>query len=298
VKPLNVLLLFVLGVLWGGSFIFMRHLAPIFGAVLTADMRILVGGGVLCLFLVLFGVRLDWKKYWREYTFIGLLNSGAPFLFYSFAALHIPGSVSAIVNSLAPVFGAVFSALWLDDRLTLRKVFGLAAGVAGVGILTTGGSIDGSLMSYLAVGACVLATVCYGLAGVYVKRRAAAIRPRVLAATSQVIAGLIIFPFAFAAPPAGPVTAGAVAILVAFGVLCSGLAYLIYYKLIREDGPTRALTVSFIIPVFGMLFGRLFLRESLTWSMLAGVIVILTGTGLVVLPGLRALPRRTRRGRG
>jgi drug/metabolite transporter (DMT)-like permease len=290
VKALNIFLLFVLGMLWGGSFIFMRHLAPIFGVVLTADLRILIGGGVLCLFLLLFRVRLDWKKYRREYTVIGLLNSGLPFLFYSFAALHIPGAVSAIVNSLAPVFGALFAALWLGDRLSVRKVSGLAAGVAGVSILTTGGAIEGSLVSYLALGACVLATVCYGLSGVYIKRRAAGIRPRALTAASQVIAGTIILPFAFAAPPAGPVTPAAVGILVAFGVLCSGLAYLIYYKLIREDGPTRALTVSFIIPVFGMLFGRLFLAESLTWSMLLGVIVILTGTGLVVLPGLRARP--------
>jgi drug/metabolite transporter (DMT)-like permease len=290
VKALNIFLLFVLGMLWGGSFIFMRHLAPIFGVVLTADLRILIGGGVLCLFLLLFRVRLDWKKYRREYTVIGLLNSGLPFLFYSFAALHIPGAVSAIVNSLAPVFGALFAAFWLGDRLSVRKVSGLAAGVAGVSILTTGGAIEGSLMSYLALGACVLATVCYGLSGVYIKRRAAGIRPRALTAASQVIAGTIILPFAFAAPPAGPVTPAAVGILVAFGVLCSGLAYLIYYKLIREDGPTRALTVSFIIPVFGMLFGRLFLAESLTWSMLLGVIVILTGTGLVVLPGLRARP--------
>jgi drug/metabolite transporter (DMT)-like permease len=290
VKALNIFLLFVLGMLWGGSFIFMRHLAPIFGVVLTADLRILIGGGVLCLFLLLFRVRLDWKKYRREYTVIGLLNSGLPFLFYSFAALHIPGAVSAIVNSLAPVFGALFAAFWLGDRLSVRKVSGLAAGVAGVSILTTGGAIEGSLVSYLALGACVLATVCYGLSGVYIKRRAAGIRPRALTAASQVIAGTIILPFAFAAPPAGPVTPAAVGILVAFGVLCSGLAYLIYYKLIREDGPTRALTVSFIIPVFGMLFGRLFLAESLTWSMLLGVIVILTGTGLVVLPGLRARP--------
>lgn len=289
-KALNIFLLFVLGMLWGGSFIFMRHLAPIFGVVLTADLRILIGGGVLCLFLLLFRVRLDWKKYRREYTVIGLLNSGLPFLFYSFAALHIPGAVSAIVNSLAPVFGALFAAFWLGDRLSVRKVSGLAAGVAGVSILTTGGAIEGSLVSYLALGACVLATVCYGLSGVYIKRRAAGIRPRALTAASQVIAGTIILPFAFAAPPAGPVTPAAVGILVAFGVLCSGLAYLIYYKLIREDGPTRALTVSFIIPVFGMLFGRLFLAESLTWSMLLGVIVILTGTGLVVLPGLRARP--------
>jgi drug/metabolite transporter (DMT)-like permease len=286
-KPLNVFLLFLLGILWGGSFIFMRYLAPIFGAVLTADMRILIGGSVLSLMLILFGIRLDWRKHWRRYTVIGLLNSGAPFLLYSFAALHIPGSVSSIINSLAPVFGALFSALWLGDRLSLRKVSGLAAGVAGVSVITSADTIERTLSSYLAVGACVLATVCYGLAGVYIKRKAAGIRPRVLAATSQVIAGFIILPFAFVAPPAAPVTARAVAILAAFGVLCSGLAYLIYYKLIRDDGPTRALTVSFIIPVFGILFGRLFLAESLTWSMALGVVIVLTGTGLVVLPGLR-----------
>ncbi|MQY76846.1 MAG: EamA family transporter, partial [Spirochaeta sp.] len=100
-KPLNVLLLVVLGVLWGGSFSFMRYLAPIFGPVLTADMRLLIGGSVLCLVFIFFGVRLDWRKHWQEYTVIGLLNSGAPFLLYSFAALHIPGSVSSIINSLA-----------------------------------------------------------------------------------------------------------------------------------------------------------------------------------------------------
>ena len=199
--------------------------------------------------------------------------------------------MSSIINSLAPVFGALFSALWLDERLNVRKVSGLVAGVAGVSVIASADAIEHTLLSYLAVGACVLATVCYGLAGVYIKRRAAGIRPRILAATSQVIAGFIIFPFVFVLPPTAPVTPRAVAILAAFGVLCSGLAYLIYYKLIRDDGPTRALTVSFIVPVFGILFGRLFLAESLTWSVLLGVIVILTGTGLVVLPGMG---RRTR----
>ena len=200
-KPRNVFLLIVLSVLWGASFSFMRYLSPIFGPVMTADMRILIGGGVLCVAFILTGVRLDWRKNWKKYTLIGLLNSGAPFLFYSFAALHIPGSVSSIINSLAPVSSALFSAIWLDERFNTRKTIGLVAGVSGVVVITSAGSIEQTLMSYLAVGACVCATICYGLAGVYVKKHASGIRPRILAATSQVLAGLIIFPFIFASPP-------------------------------------------------------------------------------------------------
>ncbi len=284
-SPASIVLLLALSAIWGSSFIFMRHLAPILGPVMTADMRVLIAGVALAIFFAAIRFKPEWRKNWKHFLVLGMVNSGIPFLLYSFAALYLPGSLEAILNSTAPLFGAIFSAIWLAERLTLRKAAGLVLGIAGVILVSSMDSFERTPMGFLAVAACLLAPACYALAGIYVKRRASAVKPMAIAGGSQLAAGLVLLPLVFVFPPSQPVTLEVGALTAAFALFCSAVAYLIYYRLISDIGPTRALTVTFLIPVFAMAWGALFLGETITVARIAGAAVILAGTALIAIPG-------------
>jgi drug/metabolite transporter (DMT)-like permease len=264
---------------------FMRYLSPIVGPLLTADMRMLLAGAFLLAFFALTGFRLGWRRNWRRFLVIGLVNSGLPFLLFSFAALYVPASAESVLNALSPLFGAIFSAIWLGEALTPRKMIGLAVGAGGVAAIASLGSLPASPMLVPAILACVLATACYGLGGIYIKKRASDLAPKAMAAGSQFSAGIAVLPFAAAFPPAHAPALAQIAALALFALLCSAVAYLIYYKLIAELGPTKALTVTFLIPVFGMLWGFLLLGERISPAMIAGSALVLAGTALVALKG-------------
>ena len=282
----DVVLLLALSAIWGSSFIFIRWLAPLIGPVATADLRMLIAGIALVLFFLAARIRPGWRKNARHFLVIGLLNSAIPFVLYSAAALVLPAAMEAIFNSMSPMFGAVFAAIWLGEKLTARKAVGLALGVVGVAAMSSLGGLRLDLGTALAVIACVLAPLCYGLAGVYIRKRASGVRPIAVAGGSQLFGGLALAPFIAAAPPSAAALDARVGIIVvAFALLCSAIAYVIYYKLIADVGPTKALTVTFLIPLFAMAWGRLLLGEAVTWSMILGAAVILAGTWLVAARG-------------
>jgi len=282
-SALQAALLLALSAIWGSSFMFMRYLSPIVGPLLTADMRMLLAGIFLLVLFAATGFSLGWKRNWKRFVVIGLVNSGLPFLLYSFAALYVPASVESVLNAMSPLFGAIFSALWLGEALTARKVLGLVLGAAGVVAITSLGSLPPSPYLVPAILACVLATACYGLGGVYIKKRAGDIAPKAMAAGSQFAAGILILPLAFAFPPTALPSPTVMLALLVFALLCSALAYLIYYKLMSELGPTKALTVTFLIPVFGMLWGAILLGERISLAMIGGSLLVLAGTALVAI---------------
>jgi drug/metabolite transporter (DMT)-like permease len=289
-RPTDIFLLLTLSAIWGSSFFFMRVLAPLIGPIATADMRMLIAGLLLSALFLLIRFKPEWRKNWKHFLVLGLVNSGIPFLLYSFASLYLPASVEVIFNSLSPMFGAIFSAIWLKDPLTPRKLGGLALGIAGVLVMSSFGGFPGGLMSTLGVCACLLATICYGIAGVYMKKKATGVKPMAIAGGSQLSAGVLLAPFLFFTPPSAVLSVPIAALVVLFAVLCSAVAYLIYYKLVADIGPTKALTVTFLMPVFGMLWGALLLQERIAPSMIIGAAVILAGTGLVAIPRRRAVP--------
>ena len=286
--------LFILAAIWGGSFIFMRVVAPVLGPLATADLRVLLGGLMLLAWFRISGFDPQWRDHWRHYAIIGAANSAVPFSLYAFAALHVPAGYSAILNSTAPLFGAVFAALWLEEPLTARKVAGLALGCAGVAAVAWRGAGEFTPIVAWSVAACLGAATCYGLSGIYIRTFARGIPSASIAGCSQVCAGLLLLPGLVFVP--GPVafTPVFVSSLLGLGLACSGLAYLIYYRLMSDVGPTRALTVTFLVPIFGVLWGALFLAERITLATLVGGALILAGTFLTVTPSRRdAAPPRT-----
>jgi drug/metabolite transporter (DMT)-like permease len=276
--------LLALALLWSASFVFIRVLAAPLGPVWTATLRILIAGVALVAFFVVVGYRAGLRTHWRAYLFVGMLNSAAPFLLFAWAAQTLPASYLVVLNAATPMFAALAAAAFLGERFGAARAAGLVAGAAGVALVSGAGPLAPTSAVMAAVVASLAATLCYALGGVWLKRHGGALEPQAIAGWSQFLAGGAMLPFALAFPMPGPVTPWILANLVALALLCSAVAYLLFFRLIRDIGPTRAMSVTFLIPALGMLWGVLFLDESVTPAMLAGAALVVAGTVAVLRP--------------
>ena len=283
----------LLAAIWGSSFLFMRLGAVEFGALPTAAVRVAVASLFLLPLLWLRGQAPQLRQHWKSAFLIGVLNSGIPFACFAFALLSITTGMSAILNATVPLFGALVAWLWLKDRPTGSRVLGLVIGFAGVALLAwdkASFKTDGSgIAPAWAVMACLLATLCYGLAASATKRYLSGLPPLVTATGSQLGATLALALPALWFWPTQVPSLQAWASLVVVGVVCTGIAYVLYFRLIEQAGPARALAVTFVVPVFAVFYGVLFLGESVTgWMLLCGAVIVCgtaLSTGLLKLPG-------------
>ena len=283
--------LLVLSAVWGASFIFMRVLAPVLGPVVTADLRVAVGGVTLLLYFALIRFSPKWREHWRQYCVIGAFNVGLPFLLFSYAAQYIPASYSAIINATTPLFGTLFAVLWLGESMTRVKAVGLALGLAGVALITGVSAPAAASSGFVsAILACLLAAASYAGAGIYIKRAASRVHPMGAAGCAQLFAAAALLPFWFAAPPQGPVDMTIVLNVLGLGILSSALGFLLYFRLVQDIGPPRAMMVAFLTPLFGIAWGVAFLGEQLTPTVLLGGAMIIASTMLI----LRAAQRQGR----
>jgi drug/metabolite transporter (DMT)-like permease len=270
--------LLLLAGLWGGSFAFIRVAAPALGPLWLAFSRVALAFAAL--FVLAFARRSvpSFSAHWRSYLVIGTVNSALPFALFSFAELHIGASTAAILNATSPFFGALVGALWLSEALAPRTLAGMGLGLAGVCVLVgwQPEPLTGSML--WAMLACLGAALCYGVASVYAKRRMTAIPSAAVALYSQLTAALVLAPtLAFVPFPEMPnlLVAGNV---LALALASTAFAYLLYFRLIATIGPARALTVTFLIPLFGVLWGFVFLGEPLGTNTLSGCALIVVGT--------------------
>jgi drug/metabolite transporter (DMT)-like permease len=285
-----------LAAIWGASFLFMRLAVGEFGVAGTAAVRVAVAAAFLLPLMLWKGHGAVFRRHWWKVFLVGVLNSGLPFLLFAFALLSITTGLSAILNATVPLFGALVAWWWLKDRPTGSRVLGLLVGFAGVAALAWDkASFQPDAVSGIApawaVLACLVATVCYAIAASATKRYLAGLPPLVTATGSQLGATLLLaLPALWLRPQQMPGAQAWLALLV-LGVLCTGVAYILYFRLIEQAGPARALTVTFAIPVFAILYGALFLDEQVTaWMLVWGSVVLLgtaLSTGLLKLPALR-----------
>ena len=272
--------LVLLAAIWGAAFLLMRMGAGQFGPAALAGVR--VTGAALCLLplLALRGQMHELRRHWRPIFVVGIINSALPFLLFSYAALSISAGLASIFNSTSPLFGAVVAWLWLKDRLTPMRVLGLALGFAGVLWLAWDKASFKPGGTGWAIVACLCASALYGLGASYAKRHLGDIAPLAVATGSQVSAALaLLLPAALFWPSVAPAQSAWVAAAL-LAVVCTGLAYILYFRLIANAGAANAIAVTFLVPVFAVLWGALFLGEAVTLSMLIGGAVILLGTGL------------------
>jgi len=280
--------LLALAMIWSLSFVFIRVLVPALGPVWVPMLRALVAGIALVAWFAVIRFDGDVKRNWRDYAFIGFLNCALPFALFAFAAIHLPASYLVILNAFTPLFAAVVGAAWLDERLTVGKLAGLAAGAAGVALVSRAGPIKIDAAVAWSMAASLGAALCYAVSGTWLKKRGSRLNPIAAAGWSQLFAGLELLPILPFAPAPGPITPLIVADMLALALVCSGVAYLLYFRLIANVGPTRAMTVTFLLPALGMMWGALFLDETVTLPMLGGALLIIAGTAAVLRPSPQA----------
>jgi drug/metabolite transporter (DMT)-like permease len=294
VRPADLARLVALAAIWGASFIFIRIAVVPLGPIATADLRVALAAVALAAWLRFAGVELAWRAHWRFYLTVGFVTSALPFALWAFSALELPASYLVVLNATSPLFGAAVSRVWLGERLTPRAALGLAAGVAGVATLVGLGPLAATPAVLGAIAAGALAALSYAVAAAYMKRRAADVDAAAVATGSQIGATLLLTPLLVVLPPVAPPTPVEWLAAALLGLLCTGAAYLLYFRLIADVGPTRALTVTFLIPLFGMLWGALFLGEAITPVMAAGCALVLAGTALILFrPAHASDPRQS-----
>ena len=224
------------------------------------------------------------REHWRDYAVVGIVNTALPFTLFSWASQHVPASVAAILNATSPFFGAIVAALWLGDRVTPGKLLGMALGFAGVVFLVGWRPGLSSGDALLGVCACLVGALCYGIASVYAKTRLAGLPSFAIALYSQMVAAIVLAPVLPLATLPTAITPVVAANVLGLAVASTALAYLLYFRLIADLGPARALTVTFLIPMFGVLWGWLFLGEAIGIDTLAACALIVSGTWVAVRP--------------
>jgi len=286
----NLLQLLILAALWGASFLFIRVGVADFGVAPLMALR--VGIGALFLAIVLLARRplresaATLRKRALPLLVVGILNSAAPFCLFAYAELTLSAGVTSVINASTPLWGALVAFLWLKDRLSALRSLGLVIGFVGVLILVwnqiaaPNGSSATPLSTALAAAAALGATLLYGIAANYTKRHLSGVDALTVATGTMTGATLVLLPLAVIYWPAMPISLHAWGAVIALGVACTGIAYMLYFHLLAVAGPARAITVTFVIPIFGILWGALFLGETVSPGMLEGCVVILVGTAL------------------
>lgn len=270
----------LLASLWGASFLFMRIAVPEFGALGLAFMRVSIAALILLPVLMWRGQWPALRRHWRPTMAMGMLNSGIPFALFAYSLLTISTGLSAILNATAPLFGALVAWFWLKDKLRASQALGLLIGFGGVLLLAWDEARINPGGSLWAIAACLLATLCYGFSANYAKRNFAGIPALTTACGSQIGASIgLLLPALWLWPATMP-SPKAWSATLAVGTFCTALAYILYFRLIAGGGATRAMSVTYLIPVFAIIYGMLFLGESVTpWMLGCGAIIVL-GTAL------------------
>lgn len=282
--------LLLLAAIWGASYLFMRVAVPHVGAEWMAEGRTLAGGLVMAAYLAATGTRPQLRAHWRGYAVLGLVAVAIPFWLIGTAVKTIDASTAAILNATSPVFSALVAAAWIGERLTAEKVAGIGLSIAGIAILVGWTPRPMSAAELLACSLSLGACACYGATSVYAKVRLKGAPPAALSTASCLVAAAVLAPFTPWSVAASPVPASAWAAIAVLGVVCTGFAFILYFRLIADLGPVRATTVTLLIPVFGMVWGVSFLGEPVTAGRLAGCAIILAGCALAL--GLLRLPAR------
>ena len=277
----------LLAAIWGASFLFMRILAPEVGGVWTAQSRLTIGALALFAFVWLRKIPLQMHQ-WRHYLIAGVLNCAIPFAMYGVAGTILPAGYSAVLNSSVPLWATVFAAMMLGDKITPLRMLALLLGVLGV-ILVARPSADVPMTNlfFVGVGACLIATACYGMTVIYLKKYTSGLNPQALATLSQAFGALVLLPIGLIQGVPTHISAPALWSGLALGVLCSGWAFFLYYRLLDELGAIMASSVTFFIPLFGILWGAVFLHERLDWNVFAGCVLIIGGAVLLYRSNLK-----------
>jgi drug/metabolite transporter (DMT)-like permease len=280
VKTKYFLQLVALSALWGASFMLIRIASPLLGPNVLAALRI--GIATLTLAILMRAMRHAWPwQRWRELLLLALLSVAVPFLLFAWAALQLPAGYSALLNSTAVIFG-IFASAWLkEDTLTVRKLLGCVCGFSGVALIVGFGPVEPSAKVILAALGCTVGSACYGVSAPLTKRALTRMQPLEIAAGIHGVGFLLLLPGALWSLPQAQFTPMAMLAVAIMGVVTSGLAYWLHIRIMVHVTPVAAMSPIFMIPVFGVTWGHLFLGEQLGTGIYAGGALVLLASALV-----------------
>jgi drug/metabolite transporter (DMT)-like permease len=278
-RDLGALLL--LSALWGASFIYIRVAVPALGPFVLVELRVGLAAVVLALCAAFVGRLPKLRSRWRQFALLGAVNVAIPFSLISAAEINLTASLAAILNSTTVMFTAVVAAVWMGDALTARKLVGVALGIAGVTVLVGWDPIAMNWVVALSVGAMLAASLAYALGSVYAKRTFADSPPLAIASGQLTAAAMLMLPLAaVSAPEQSPSTIVVLSVL-GLALPSTAVAYMLYFRLIANVGPTSTSTVTLLVPLFGLLFGVVLLDEPVGVGTLAGLVLILSSVTLI-----------------
>lgn len=279
-KTSDIAELLLLAALWGGSFLFMRIAAPILGPIWLIECRVLLAGLVLLPLLIRQSNLGQLRKHLGPLLIVGGINSAIPFSLLAFASVSLPAGFTSILNATAPLFGTIVAALWIKEKLTFPRMVGFILGFAGVVILVGWKTFEATPTFFTAVVAALGGALMYAIAAPYIKKSLSGVSPLVVTTGSQLGAALVLLPaLPFTLPTQVPSGSVVLAVL-ALAIASTAFAYILYFRLIQNIGATKALTVTYLVPIFAMLWGALFLGEPITAAMLLGCGFVLLGTAI------------------
>jgi drug/metabolite transporter (DMT)-like permease len=279
-KPVYLLELMILAALWGASFLFMRVGAPEFGPITLIALRTAIAAIFLIPLVIMAGkIKLIQDNALLLFV-VGVIGTALPFSLFSFAVLYVSAGYASILNATAPIFTALVAWIWVNERLTLSAALGLLIGFCGVVLLVLDDHSVSTEMVWIPVMACLAATLCYGIGANFARQKLGHVHPLAIAGGSQLGAALSLAPFGWWLWPDTPPGQQAWLAVIILGIASTAIAFILYFRLIANVGVTKAMTVTFLIPFFGVIWGMLFLQEMLTVFMLGGGLLILIGVGL------------------
>lgn len=279
-RGLEIAELLLLAALWGGSFLFMRVAAPILGSIWLIEFRVLLAGLALLPILLRLNLWHEVQRNWTSLFIVGCINSAIPFSLLAFSSVSLPAGFTSILNATAPLFGTIVAFVWLNEKLTITRMIGFILGFMGVVILVGWRVIPATPAFVMATSAGLLAALIYAIAAPYIKQKLTGISSLAFTVGSQLGAAFLLLPALPFTIPQQAVTTSVVVAVLALALLSTAFAYILYFRLIQNIGATKALSVAYLIPLFAILWGALFLKEAVTISMILGCGLILLGTAI------------------
>ncbi|MEP0354299.1 MAG: DMT family transporter [Paraglaciecola sp.] len=272
--------LVLLSALWGGSFLFMRTTVEDFGPVMLVTLRVGIASLVLLPLLFFKKLGRELIENWRPIMFIGITNNAIPYFLFSYSTLYLSAGYASILNATTPMFVAIIAFIWLKDKLAPIAFIGLVIGFLGVFVLSMAKLALQSDNTFQAIVAALIATFFYGLAACFTKRSLQGVRPLTIASGSLLFATVFLVPVSlFYLPSSSPSLDSWFSVLI-LGACSTGFAALLFFRLIANVGAYKAITVTYLVPVFGIIWGMIFLREQLTLNMFIGAAMVLFGVAL------------------
>lgn len=276
----NIIELLLLAAIWGASFLFMRVATPVFGPIPLIALRVGIAALVLAPALRIPGAFVQFRSRLWPLFVVGIANSAVPFCLLAWSTLYVNAGLDSVLNATTPLWAALIATTAYQASIDRGQVIGMSFGLAGVVVLVWNTLAQGKENAPLAVAAALLATLLYGFSVNYSKRHLAGIRPLVVAFGSQSFASIVLTPLALLCWPQHAATLSTWACVVGLGVLCTGFAYVLFFRLVENVGASYAASVTFVIPIFGVLWGAIFLGEPVTAAMIVGGTIVLIGTAL------------------